>query len=46
MVYKYNIPLLDYNISIAAGIRNHGARTLIEINNEILKKLREIFNFA
>ena len=30
----------------AADIKNHGARTPVEIKNKILKKLQETFNFA
>ena len=30
----------------AADTRNRGARTPVEISNEILRKLQETFNFA
>ena len=46
IVYGYNIPLLNYNISITAGTRDRDVRILIETKNKILKKLWEIFNFA
>ena len=46
IIHGYNIPLLNYNISITPGIRNRGVRTYIEIRNEILKKLREISDFT
>ena len=46
MIHGYNIPLLDYNMGTAADIGNRDARTPVEIRNEILKKLRETFNFT
>ena len=44
--YKYNTPLLNYNITAATGTENRGARTPAEMRNEITKKLREASDFA
>ena len=46
MTHGYNAPLLDYNITAAAGTGNRGARTPAEMGNEITKKLREVSDFA
>ena len=46
ITHGYNTPLLDYNITTAAGTGNRGVRTPAEIRNEITKKLREASNFA
>ena len=46
ITHKYNTPLLDYDIAAAAGIGNRGARTPAEMGNEIIRKLREAFDFA
>ena len=46
IIYGYNIPLLDYNTAVAAGIEDRGTRTPMEIRNKITRKLREVFNFA
>ena len=46
ITHGYNTPLLDYNITAAAGTRNRGARTPAEIGNEITRKLREASDFA
>ena len=46
IIHGYNTPLLNYNIIAAAGMDNRGTRTSAEMGNEIIKKLREAFNFA
>ena len=46
ITHKYNTPLLDYNITAAAGTENRGARTPADIKNEITKKLREASDFT
>ena len=46
ITHGYNTPLLNYNITAAAGIGNRGARTPAEIRNEITRKLREASDFA
>ena len=46
ITHGYNTPLLDYDITAAAGIGNRGARTPVEIGNEITRKLREASDFA
>ena len=46
ITHGYNTPLLNYNITTAAGIKNRGARTPAEIRNEIIKKLREASDFT
>ena len=46
MTHGYNTLLLDYDITAAAGMENRGARTSAEIGNEIIKKLREAFDFT
>ena len=46
ITHEYNTPLLDYNITAAAGTGNRGACTPAEIGNKITKELREAFNFA
>ena len=46
MTYGYNTLLLDYDIAAAAGMKNRGARTPAEMGNEIIRKLREAFDFA
>ena len=46
ITHGYNTPLLDYDITAAAGIKNRGARTPTEIGNEITRKLREASDFA
>ena len=46
IVHGYNIPLLDYNMSTVVDMKNGGAHTPVEIRNEILRKLRETFNFT
>ena len=43
---EYNTPLLNYNITAAAGTGNRNARTPAEMGNEITKKLREASDFA
>ena len=45
LVHGYNTPLLDYNI-IAANTENRGARTLAEMGERTIKKLREASDFA
>ena len=46
ITYKYNTPLLNYDITAAAGTGNRGARTPADIGSEITRKLRETFDFA
>ena len=46
MTYGYNTPLMDYDIAAADGMEDRGARTPVEMGNEIIRKLREAFNFA
>ena len=46
ITYGYNILLLDYNITAAAGTEDRGARTPAEIGKEITRKLRKTSNFA
>ena len=46
MTHGYNTPLLDYDITAAAGTGNGGARTPADIGSEITRKLREAFDFA
>ena len=46
ITYRYNTPLLDYNIAAANGTEDRGARTSAEIGNEIIRKFREAFDFA
>ena len=41
-----NTPLLNYDIAAAAGTGNRGARTPVEIGNEITRKHQETFDFA
>ena len=46
ITHGYNALLLDYDIAAAAGIENRGARTPMEMGNEITRKLRKAFDFA
>ena len=46
MTYRYNTPLLNYNITAAAGTENRGARIPAEMGKEIIRKLRKAFDFA
>ena len=46
MTHGYNTPLLNYDIAAADGTENRGARTPVEMGNEIIKKLREASDFA
>ena len=46
IAHGYNTPLLDYNITAAAGMRDRGARTPADIGSEITRKLREASDFA
>ena len=46
ITHGYNIPLLDYNITAAAGTENRGARTPADMRNEITRKLQEASDFA
>ena len=39
ITHGYNTPLLDYNITAAAGTGDRGARTPAKIRNEITRKL-------
>ena len=45
MTHGYNTPLLNYNIA-AANAEDRGARTLTEIGEKIIRKLREASDFA
>ena len=45
MTYGYNTLLLDYDIA-AAGTKNRGARTPVEMGEKITRKLRKASNFA
>ena len=46
ITHEYNTPLLNYDITAAAGTGNRGARTPVDIGSEITRKLREAFDFA
>ena len=46
ITHEYNTPLLEYNITAAAGTENRGACTPADIRNEITKKLREASDFT
>ena len=46
VTHGYNTPLLDYNITAAAGTESRGVRTPADIGSEITRKLREASNFA
>ena len=46
ITHGYNTPLLDYDIAVAAGTEDRGARTPTEMGNEITRKLWEAFDFA
>ena len=46
IIYGYNILLLDYNITAAAGTENRGARTPADMRNEITRKLWEASDFT
>ena len=46
MTHGYNTHLLNYDITAADGTVNCGARTLAEMGNKIIKRLRKAFNFA
>ena len=39
ITYRYNTPLLDYNIAAADGMKDCGARTPAEMGNKITRKL-------
>ena len=45
IIYGYNTLLLDYDIA-AANAEDRGARTLVKIQEKIIKKFREAFDFA
>ena len=45
MTYGYNTPLLDYDIA-AANAEDRGARTPVEMEEKIIRKFREAFDFA
>ena len=45
ITHGYNTPLLDYDID-AASAEDRGARTLAEMGEKIIKKLREASDFA
>ena len=46
ITHGYNTPLLNYDITTAAGKENRGARTPADINNKITRKLQEASDFA
>ena len=46
ITHRCNTPLLDYDITAAAGTENRGARTPAEIRNKITRKLRKTSDFA
>ena len=46
MTHGYNTLLLDYNIAAADSTKDRGARTPVEMGNEITRKLRKAFDFA
>ena len=46
ITHGYNTPLLDYDVAAAAGMENRGLRTPAEMRNEIIRKLREAFDFV
>ena len=45
MTYGYNTPLLNYDIA-AVNAEDRSACTLAEIGEKIIRKLREVFDFA
>ena len=46
ITHGYNTPLLDYDITAAAGTKDRGARTSAEMGKKITRKLRETSDFA
>ena len=46
ITHGYNTPLLDYDIAVADGTEDRGARNPAEIGNKITRKLREASDFA
>ena len=46
ITHGYNTPLLNYNITTAAGTENRGARTPADMRNKITRKLWETSNFT
>ena len=46
ITHEYNTPLLNYDITAAAGTGDRNARTPADIRSEIIKKLREAFDFT
>ena len=46
MTHGYNTLSLNYDIAVAAGTENRGARTSTDIRNEIIRKLREASDFT
>ena len=46
ITHGYNTPLLNYDIAVAVGTKDRGARTPAEIGKEITRKLREASDFA
>ena len=46
ITYGYNTPLLDYDIAAADGTEDRGAYTPAEMGNKIIRKLREVSDFA
>ena len=46
MTHGYNNPSLNYNIAAADGMKDRGARTPAEMENEITRKLWEASDFA
>ena len=46
ITHEYNSPLLNYDITTAAGTENRGARTPADIGNKITRKLRKTSDFT
>ena len=46
ITYRYNTPLLDYDIAAADGTEDRGTRIPAEMGNKIIKKLQEVSDFA
>ena len=46
ITHGYNTPLLDYDIIAVDNTEDRGARTPVEMGNEITRKLREASDFT
>ena len=46
ITHGYNTPLLDYDITAAAGTGDRDARTPADIGSEVIRKLRETSDFT